>query len=230
MGGFTIEIFLAPSSDVLVTSDGSAASYQISELQFRAELLSFNPAIDNAVNAAFRAGKIGIHSPGRPFHSLTSQAILENWGISNQSRSLRQFLLQMRKQSTLHNFTKDSLEWTAGNIVSFGLQIGGKIYEPLTNFSDMYMSLCRSFNFDVSGTLNMQNFSSEFLGDGTSFLIGLDLTADDSLSFFSGDHSQASVECRVQHSSATSEPLNYDCLLFVDRIVWITPNGINVTS
>ena len=68
MGGFTIEIFLAPSSDVLVTSDGSAGSYQISELQFRAELLSFNPAIDNAVNAAFRAGKIGIHAPGISFH------------------------------------------------------------------------------------------------------------------------------------------------------------------
>lgn len=230
MGGFTIEIFLAPSSDVLITSDGSAGSYSISDVQFRAELLSFNPAIDNAVNAAFRAGKIGIHSPGFSFHSLTSQAILENWGIPNQSRSLRQFLLQMRKQSTIHNFSVDSLTRTAGNIVSFGCQIGGKIYEPLTNFSDIYMSLCRSFGFDVSGTLNMQNFSTEFGGEGTSFLIGLDLTADDSLSFVSGDHSQSSVECKVQHSSAPSEPLIYDCFLLVDKVIWITPNGINVTS
>lgn len=230
MGGFTIEIFLAPSSDVLITDGGVAGSYGISEVQFRAELLTFNPAIDNAVNAAFRAGKIGIHSPGFSFHSLTSQAITENWGISNLSRSLRQFLLVMRKQSTLHNFNKDSLERTAANISSFGLQVGSKLMENITNFSDFYMALCRSFGFDVSGTLSMANFSTEFNGDGTSFLIGLDLTTDDSMSFVSGDHSQASVECRITHSSAPSEPIVYDCYLLVDKIVWITPTGINVTS
>jgi hypothetical protein len=229
MGGFTIEIFLAPSSDVLIVDSGTG-SYQISEVQLRAELLTFNPAIDNAVNAAFRASKISIHSPSFTFHSLTSQAILENWSVPNLSRSLRQIIITMRLQSTLHNWSKDALERTAGNINSFGLQIGGRIWEPLTNFSDMYMALCRSFGWDVSGTLKMSNYSTEFSGDGTSFLISIDLTGDDSGQFISGDHSQASVECRVQHSSAPSEPIIYDCFLVTDRLVWITPTGINVTS
>jgi hypothetical protein len=116
--------------------------------------------------------------------------------------------------------------------VSVAVSIAGKTTDALTTSSEMFATTMRAFEWNVTGTLNQANYSTEYGGTGTSFLLAFDLQSDEGSGFLSGNSTQAPIELKVVHSSPPpiNDPWIYDAFLMVDRIVTLTPDGVDIIS
>lgn len=232
IGPLQIEIECEEDANVLQTSDGTAATYAVSDIRMSLELVSFSDAINAAVLSAFKQQKIALHVPTFENHTLSTLSQNEVFSIPNKSRSLKQLILIFRKSSNLRNFTKDSLgERTIGSLQSISVQIGGQIIDALTTESEMWTTTCRAFDWSVSGTVNQRNYSTKYGGTGTSFVIAFSLANDEGSDWISGNSSMANVEVKMVHSSPISpEILLIDAFLLTDRILHCLPTGPQITQ
>lgn len=232
VGPLQLEIELEEDSMVLQTSDGTPGSYAVSDIKLALELMYFSDEVNRAVISAHKAGRISLHCPSYINHTLSSFAQNEVFAIPNNSRSLKQLILIIRKASNLRNFTKDSIgERTIGSLASVSVQIGGQVIDALTTESEMWASVLRAFEYQVTGSINQRNYSTKFSGTGTSFLLAWDTSNDDSAGYVSGNSSQSTVEIKLVHSNAISpEIFVYDAMLLCDRVITFLPTGPMITQ
>jgi hypothetical protein len=232
VGPLQIELELEDDANVLQTSDGTPATYAISDVRMSLELVSFSDAINAAIISAHKQGKVSLHCPSYQQHSLSSFAQNEVFSVTNNSRSVKQLVFILRKASNIRNWAKDSLgERTIGSLQSISVQIGNQVIDALNTPSEMWISTLRAFYYQVSGCVSQRNYATLFGGTGTSFVIAFSLESDEGSGFISGNHSGAAIEIKMVHGSAIApDIIQYDAFVLCDRVITFLPTGPVVTQ